>query len=238
MATKAREYLNRVIKEHPGTPWASSAARELEGPIGWKKLERAAPTVRFTAISGGNPRVTIRIGNGAGFLGDNLDAPRRLVERSQLDYLTLEYLAELTLSILAVSEEKDPQAGYAADFIEVLGSLTAGPDGPAATEDRYQRGRHEPALLCGGGCPPIMFRPDCRTSPIAVVTGDDLLARVGQLQATGCPLSHLDTGQPLAELGRAGRQRQCLSGLDPLSRAWPAGPGSSSPAAWPMPRSP
>ena len=41
--------------------------------------------------------MTIRIGNGAGFLGDNLDAPRRLVERSELDYLTLEYLAELTL---------------------------------------------------------------------------------------------------------------------------------------------
>jgi hypothetical protein len=40
MAVKAREYLNRVIKEHPGTPWASSATRELEGPIGWKKSER------------------------------------------------------------------------------------------------------------------------------------------------------------------------------------------------------
>ena len=40
MAAKAREYLNRVIKDHPGTPWASSAARELEGPIGWKKSER------------------------------------------------------------------------------------------------------------------------------------------------------------------------------------------------------
>ncbi|HEX4149346.1 MAG TPA: VWA domain-containing protein, partial [Pirellulales bacterium] len=40
MAAKAREYLNRVIKDHPGTPWASSAQRELEAPIGWKKSER------------------------------------------------------------------------------------------------------------------------------------------------------------------------------------------------------
>ena len=40
MAVKAREYLNRVIKDHPGTPWASSAERELAAPIGWKKSER------------------------------------------------------------------------------------------------------------------------------------------------------------------------------------------------------
>src|SRR5882762_7220020 len=64
-----------------------------------------------------------RIGNGAGFLGDNLDAPRRLAESGGLDYLTLEYLAELTLSILARLREKDPAAGYAGDFVEVLKSL-------------------------------------------------------------------------------------------------------------------
>src|SRR5580693_1614478 len=63
------------------------------------------------------------IGNGAGFLGDNLDAPRRLVEAAEVDYLTLEYLAELTLSILARLREKDPEFGYAADFITVLASL-------------------------------------------------------------------------------------------------------------------
>ena len=49
--------------------------------------------------------MTIRIANGAGFLGDNLDAPRLLVENAQVDYLTLEYLAELTMSILARQRE-------------------------------------------------------------------------------------------------------------------------------------
>ena len=67
--------------------------------------------------------MTIRIANGAGFLGDNLDAPRLLVENAQVDYLTLEYLAELTMSILARQREKDPATGYAADFLEVLRSL-------------------------------------------------------------------------------------------------------------------
>src|SRR6187549_2176444 len=67
----------------------------------------------------------LRIANAAGFLGDWIDAPRRLVERSKVDYLTLEYLAELTLSILARAKEKNAQLGYAEDFLEVLHSLVA-----------------------------------------------------------------------------------------------------------------
>src|SRR6266704_3281804 len=66
---------------------------------------------------------TIRIANGAGFLGDWIDAPRRLVERTEVDYLTIEHLAELTMSILARQREKDPNAGYAEDFLDILRSL-------------------------------------------------------------------------------------------------------------------
>src|SRR5205814_2576208 len=65
----------------------------------------------------------VRIGNGCGFWGDNLDAPVRLAEAGRLDYLTLEYLAELTMSILAVQKQKDPTAGFASDFLDVLGRL-------------------------------------------------------------------------------------------------------------------
>jgi len=65
----------------------------------------------------------LRIANAAGFLGDWIDAPRRLVDRVKVDYLTLEHLAELTLSILARAREKNPQLGYAEDFLEVLRSL-------------------------------------------------------------------------------------------------------------------
>src|SRR5437899_13076071 len=63
---------------------------------------------------------TLRIGNGCGFWGDNLDAPILLAEQGRLDYLTLEYLAELTVSILALQKQRDPQAGYAGDFLDVL----------------------------------------------------------------------------------------------------------------------
>ena len=67
---------------------------------------------------------TIRIGNGCGFWGDSVTAPIRLTERGQLDYLTLEYLAELTMSILALQKQRDPQAGFAGDFLDVLQRLT------------------------------------------------------------------------------------------------------------------
>src|SRR5438046_4555629 len=67
---------------------------------------------------------TVRVGNGCGFWGDNLDAPVLLARDGQLDYLTLDYLAELTMSILALQKQRDPQAGYATDFLDVLQRLT------------------------------------------------------------------------------------------------------------------
>src|SRR5256886_16565381 len=67
---------------------------------------------------------TVRIGNGCGFWGDKVDAPVLLARDGRLDYLTLEYLAELTMSILALQKQRDPQAGYATDFLDVLERLT------------------------------------------------------------------------------------------------------------------
>src|SRR5207253_9936485 len=65
----------------------------------------------------------IRIGNGCGFWGDSLQTPITLAERGRLDYLTLEYLAELTMSILALQKQRDPEAGFATDFLDVLERL-------------------------------------------------------------------------------------------------------------------
>src|SRR5262245_51781829 len=66
----------------------------------------------------------LRIGNGCGFWGDNLDAPILLAQNGDLDYLTLEYLAELTMSIMAVQKQRDPDAGFATDFLDVLERFT------------------------------------------------------------------------------------------------------------------
>ncbi len=66
---------------------------------------------------------TIRIANGAGFWGDWLQAPRRTVEAAEVDYLTLEYLAELTLSVLAHQRSRDEKAGFVTDFPLVMHGL-------------------------------------------------------------------------------------------------------------------
>ncbi|MCC7156594.1 MAG: acyclic terpene utilization AtuA family protein, partial [Bryobacterales bacterium] len=58
----------------------------------------------------------IRIANGQGFWGDWLDAPVRLLEQGPIDYLTLDYLAEVTMSILQKQRQADPALGYARDF--------------------------------------------------------------------------------------------------------------------------
>src|SRR3954454_9107883 len=65
----------------------------------------------------------LRVGNGAGFWGDNLDAPYLLARDGNLDVLTLEYLAELTLSILGHLRAKDASAGFVTDFPDLLARL-------------------------------------------------------------------------------------------------------------------
>jgi hypothetical protein len=66
------------------------------------------------------------------FWGDDSDAPRRLVrQQPDLDFLTLDYLTEVSMSIMAIQREKDPRFGYARDFVDVVKSLV--PDAQGKT---------------------------------------------------------------------------------------------------------
>ena len=145
--------------------------------------------------------MTLRIGNGCGFWGDNLDASILLAEQGGLDYLTLEYLAELTMSILARQKERDDQAGFATDFLDVLERLCPILQNKPRLKVITNAGgmnaqacaRKARAILAAAGL-------DRR---IGVVEGDDLLPCLKELFEGDHPFTNLDTGADLGKvLGR------------------------------------
>jgi hypothetical protein len=134
---------------------------------------------------------SIRVGNGAGFWGDNLDAPIRLAEAGALDFLTLEYLAELTLSILAHQRRRDPRAGYVPDFPDavkrLIPVLRAQPGLRIVTNagglNAEGCAREVGLILAGAGLGEIR---------IAWIAGDDLLPRMAELKGAGERFAHFD----------------------------------------------
>jgi Acyclic terpene utilisation family protein AtuA len=138
----------------------------------------------------------VRVASGQGFWGDWLDAPRRQVEGGPVDYLMLDYLAEVTMSILQKQKERDPAMGYARDFIGAMESVL-----PAVVE------RGVRVVANAGGVNPVACahavlgvarrRGAEGKLTVGVVTGDDLLPRLDELIAGGHPLAHMETGESL-----------------------------------------
>ena len=141
----------------------------------------------------------VRIGNGCGFWGDNADAPVILAQRGDLDYLTLEYLAELTMSILALQRQRDPNAGYASDFLGVLARVAPEMVKQPRLKVVTNAGGMNP-LACAAKAREILDRAGLGAYKIGVVTGDDLLPRLDELLAAGHRLDHLDSGSPLSAI--------------------------------------
>src|SRR6266545_3382448 len=140
----------------------------------------------------------IRIGNACGFWGDNIDAPLRLAEHGRLDYLTLEYLAELTMSILALQKAKDANAGYATDFIDVVGRLAPVLKAQGDLKIVTNAGGMNPHT-CAVQAKQVLLKAGVARR-VGVVAGDDLLPRLDELLATGHTLNHLDNGEPLSSI--------------------------------------
>jgi hypothetical protein len=136
---------------------------------------------------------TIRIGNGCGFWGDNLDAPIELARAGHLDYLTLEYLAELTMSILALLKQRDPEAGYATDFIDVLKRLTPLLPNQPNLKIVTNAGGMNPRA-CARQAQAVLAQAGLAGRKIGVVLGDDLMPRLDQLLAEGHHFTNLDSG--------------------------------------------
>jgi hypothetical protein len=144
------------------------------------------------------PRV-VRVGGGSGMWGDDLDAPRRLVEGGPLDYLILDYLAEVTMSVLQRQKDRDPAQGYARDVVGALQSVL-----PAVIAGRVRvvanAGGVNPKA-CAAAVLAMLEKAGVRDKVrVALVTGDDLLARVDELLASGHEMRHMETGAPLSDV--------------------------------------
>jgi hypothetical protein len=139
----------------------------------------------------------VRVAAGQGFWGDWLAAPQRQVDGGPVDYLMLDYLAEVTMSILQKQKERDPRMGYARDFVGAIDSVLDGV---------VHRGVRVVANAGGvnphGCADAILALADQRgvrgKLSLGVVTGDDLLPRLDELMAAGHPLANMDTGEGLA----------------------------------------
>src|SRR5437764_12560648 len=143
--------------------------------------------------------MAIRVGNGCGFWGDNVDAPVELADRGHLDVLTLEYLAELTMSILAVQKQRDPQAGFATDFVDVLGRLAPHLLAQPKLQIVTNAGGMNPQA-CAAKARACLDAAGLASRRSGVISGDDLLPRLDELLAAGHPFTNLDNGAPLAAL--------------------------------------
>ncbi|HEY3787640.1 MAG TPA: acyclic terpene utilization AtuA family protein, partial [Urbifossiella sp.] len=183
----------------------------------------------------------VRIGNGCGFWGDNLDAPIRLAADGRLDYLTLEYLAELTMSILAVQKGKNPEAGFATDFLDVLGRLTPILKQQPGLKIITNAGGMNPHG-CAAKARDILAKAGLADRKIGIVSGDDLMPRLddligsqpsprweegGRRRGEGSPngerviggLNHLDTGEPLSTLRNRVVSANAYLGAGPIVEA-------------------
>jgi len=140
----------------------------------------------------------VLIGNASAFWGDSPDAPARLLQqRADLDFLTLDYLAEVSLSIMAIQKEKNAQAGFAADFVQVIESLVPLWLAGCKTKVVTNAGGLNP-LGCATACREVIRAAGLRVR-IGVLTGDDVL---DQVKANSDPevFRNLDSGEPLAQI--------------------------------------
>jgi len=137
----------------------------------------------------------VRIASGQGFWGDLLTAPIDQVTKGPIDYMMMDYLAEVTMSIMQKQKRRDPKLGYAKDLVELFEQIL-----PICVQKNIK------VITNGGGVNPISCsqaildvarRLGINKLKIGVVLGDDILDRIDALRAQGIELKNMETGESL-----------------------------------------
>src|SRR5688572_21827454 len=161
---------------------------------------------------------TIRIAAGQGFWGDLPDAPVRQVEGGPIDYLMLDYLAEVTMSIMQKQKARDPNAGYARDFVPLMKQIL-----PACVERDIKVVANAGGVNVHGCAAAVRnVAQDLGLGgkvKIGIVTGDDILDRIDDLLKRGVELRNLDTDEPLATVRDRIQSANAYLGAAPIVEA-------------------
>jgi len=160
----------------------------------------------------------IRIAAGQGFWGDLPDAPVRQVEGGPIDYLMLDYLAEVTMSIMQKQRSRDPSAGYAKDFVPLMKQIL-----PACVE-RNIRVTANAGGVNVAGCANAVKEVARELGlagklRIGIVTGDDIMAKLDELLSRGIELSNMDTGAALSTVRERIQSANVYLGAAPMVEA-------------------
>jgi hypothetical protein len=160
----------------------------------------------------------IRIAAGQGFWGDLPDAPVRQVEGGAIDYLMLDYLAEVTMSIMQKQKARDPSAGYARDFVPLMKRIL-----PACVERDIKVVANAGGVNVAGCAAAVRdVARDLGLSgklKIGIVTGDDILDRIDDFLARGIELRNMDTDEPLATVRGRIQSANAYLGAAPIFEA-------------------
>ena len=132
----------------------------------------------------------VRIGCGAGFWGDSAEGPAQLVHTGDIDYLVMDYLAEITMSLLARAKARKPEAGYATDFVTgVMKPLL-----PEIARQRIKVVTNAGGVNAAACCAALreVIAAAGLDLKVAAVVGDDLLPRADELREAG--LREMESG--------------------------------------------
>ena len=167
----------------------------------------------------------VRIGNAQAFWGDRGDAAAEMLAREpELDYLTMDYLAEVSMSILAVQRERDPQAGFARDFVDVVRSLAPYWSSGGGCRLIVNAGGLNPRG-CADACRAVLEEAGCRPLKIGVVSGDDVLeaVRAAAAKVSSREFRNLDTDAAISQLSERLITANAYVGAAPIVEALAAG---------------
>lgn len=162
-------------------------------------------------------RETVLIANGQGFWGDSILGPVRLVREGPLDYLTLDYLAEVTLSIMQKQRGRDPKKGYATDFVALIDRIAP---------ELVQKGIR--VVANAGGVNPracmaavleVLAKHGAKGVKVAIVEGDDIYDQLDGLLASGENLANMDTKRPLSDVRSKVTSANVYLGAFPIAEA-------------------